>query len=377
MAAMQEYLPPHAALSNPIDMIASATPEDYERTIRLVGSSGQFDAIIVIYIPVMVTEPEEIAAAIVAGSRECNPPVLSCFMSSRGVPEAFTAAGEQIPSYRFPEEAARALAKAVEYGEFRRRPPGQVPELGDVNTDLLRYVVEGELRDGGGWMGPDQVNRLLEAASVTVAKTTLAKSVEDLAKLPDELNAPFAVKLVSDTILHKSDVGGVRLGVADADGLEAAFTEIQEAVARTGQPEAFQGVIVQEMARPGIEVAMGVVQHETFGPLMMLGTGGVMLELFQDVTFRIHPLTDVDAREMVEGLTLERLLQGYRGDAPKDREALQALLLRLSCLVEEVPEIAELDLNPVIVHDEGQGATVVDARIRLAPAEQASVVPLG
>ena len=376
MQAMREYLPPHAAVSNPIDMIAAATPEQYERTVKLIGCSGQFDAMIVIYIPVMVTEPEEIAAAIVAGSQDCNVPVLSCFMSSRGVPEAFSAAGEQIPSYRFPEEAARALARAVEYGEFRMRPPGQVPEFTDVNIDLLCYLVDGALRGGGGWAAPETVDRMLEAAGVSVAKAKLAKSPDDLPQMVDELAPPYAVKLVSDVILHKSDVGGVRLNVPDADGLKKAFAEIQSAVAKTGQADAFQGVIVQEMAKKGVEVAMGVVQHETFGSLVMLGTGGVMLELFRDVTFRVHPLTDVDASDMIRGLKLEQLLRGYRGEAPKDRQALESLLLRLSCLVEEVPEIAELDLNPVIVHDEGQGATVVDARIRLAPADEAGAVQL-
>jgi len=216
------------------------------------------------------------------------------------------------------------------------------------------------------WLDANSVVGLLDSYSIRVARSKSANSAEEAVKAAKEIGFPVAVKLVSDTIAHKTEVGGVVLDLRSGREVERAFIQIREHLASMGRADEMQGAIVQEMIAGGIEVIIGVTQDPSFGPLILFGMGGIYTELFKDVTFRIHPLTNVDAREMVRSVKAHQLLEGWRGSEPSDIEALEELLMRVSAMVEDLPQIAELDLNPVKVLDRNKGYVVVDARVMLS-----------
>ncbi len=374
--ALRQLLPPAAALTNPVDMIASATAEHYEGTVRRVLCDPNVDALIVLFIPTGLVQADEVARAIrravAAAQAESGraKPVVACFMSSHGVPPLLAGpdgrAGESgpvppIPSFRFPESAALALAAAVNYAEWRRRPPGRVPELAGVDAAAARAVARAALTTrGAGWLRPEEVERLLAAAGIRLPRAVTVANPEEAAEAATGLGFPVAVKVLSSRIVHKSDVGGVALGLSSAQAVRDACAAMRE---RLGG--AVEGFLVQAMVPEGVEVIVGVTQDPVFGPLVGFGLGGTAVEVLQDIAFRITPLTDVDAREMVRAIRGFPLLEGYRGRPPADITAIEDLLLRVSWLAEEVPEIEEMDLNPVRVFPPGQGLLPVDVRVHV------------
>jgi acetate---CoA ligase (ADP-forming) len=363
-ASLAEGLPAEAAVANPVDMLASAPPEQYRRTVELVATSGEVDAVIVIFIPPLRTDPAEVARAVRdAAAAARSIPVLSVVMSASELPVEADTAGRRLPRYRFPEDAARALVRAVEYGTWRQRPEGQVPELPEVRHDEAAALLAATLADGPGprWLGPDEVARLLACYGVPVADWRLAGSPEEAAAAAAELGGPVALKAVAPGLVHKTEAHAVRLGLAGAEQVQTAATELAEAVAAAGYP--VQGFLVQRMVGDGVELLVGVVHDASFGPVVACGAGGTAVELLKDVAVRITPLTDRDAAEMVRSLHIFPLLAGYRGAPRADVAALEELLLRVGALVEGHPEVAELDLNPVRVLTEG--VVVVDARVRV------------
>ena len=379
--ALREFLPAEASIRNPVDMIASASPESYEKAVRLVAADPQVDALLVLYVPPIVTRPLDVAAAIGRGNEAAKAearaagaavkPVLSCFMGSHGVPEGLRSlqAGH-IPSYPFPESAAIALARAVRYGRWRESPQGVVRQFEDID----RKAAAGALatatgaRDGGGgtWLEPAAVRELLAAYGIAMPESAIATSADQTAEAAQRIGFPVAIKLVSDTITHKSDVGGVVLDVRDADAARGAWEAIAARLKQAGRAGEMQGVLVQPMARDGVETIVGMTRDPSFGPLLMFGLGGIQAELLKDVLFRLPPLTDRDATEMVGGIRGARLLEGYRGAPPSDRAALEELLQRVSQLVGDQPTLVEMDLNPVLVRPAGRGCLVLDARIAVS-----------
>jgi acyl-CoA synthetase (NDP forming) len=232
----------------------------------------------------------------------------------------------------------------------------------DVDADAVRAIVDRALaREGDHWLSADEVDRVLAAHHIPRPETVLAHSPEEAVEAASRVGMPAALKLVSTTIVHKSDVGGVRLGLESPGAVAEAFRAMKE---RLG--DAMEGAVVQPMVTGGVECLVGVVGDPVFGPLIAFGLGGVNAEVIDDVSFRLHPLTDVDAEELITGSKAAKLLRGFRGSPPGDVDALRNLLLRLSQLVDDLPEIAELDLNPVVVLPAGQGVRALDARIRLA-----------
>ena len=370
-AALAGFLPSDASLANPVDMIASASGEDFRRTIGIVGRAG-VDALVAIFIPPLVTRPEEVAAAMrhAADELDGEVPMLSVFMSSAGVPAELQGGARRIPSYAFPEEAARALARAVRYGEWRRSPEGRTPELPDAREEEAAGITARALAGGAGWLEPGDVASLLSCYGLSPAEYRVAETPEEAAVRAGELGAPVALKLVAPGLVHKTEASAVRLGLEGEDAVTSAAREMAERVAAAGH--VVQGFLVQRMVSTGVEMLVGVVHDPVFGPVVACGAGGTAVELLKDVAVRITPLTDVDASEMVRSLATFPLLDGYRGAPRADVAALEDVLLRVSALVEAHPEIAEMDLNPVMVLP--RGAVVVDARIRLeAPAPR---VPL-
>lgn len=367
LAALRAFLPSKAGLSNPVDMIASATPEDYERTMAIVGADPEIDAVVAMYVPPMVTQPEEIAAAMARGAGAIAPekPVLAVFLSSGGAPKAL---GEgprgHIPAYAYPENAAIALAAAQRYGQWRRRPAGTVTTLGRLAASTIRAVVERVLAaSDDAWLSTGDLATVLRAAGIPFAAAE-ETPVADAAGVAERLGFPLVAKAIAPGLLHKTDVGGVALGLDSAAAVTAAVDTMTGRLAAIGVP--LERVLLQRQVRGGIEALVGVTTDPTFGPLLVCGVGGVLVELVRDVAFHLTPVSDVDAHEMLDRLRARRLLDGYRGAPPADRQALVDVVLRVSALVEVAPEIRELDLNPVLVLERGQGAVVVDGRLRVA-----------
>jgi acetyl coenzyme A synthetase (ADP forming)-like protein len=379
-AALREFLPAEASTRNPVDMIASATPAAFEKAVRILGTDPGLDALIVLYVPPLVTNPLEIAHAIVKGNEAAKAelkaagrepkPVLSCFIGSHGVPEGLRSlqAGH-IPSYTFPEAAAIALAHAVRYGAWLRQGDGVVPRFDDVDRAATRAVLDAALAradgDQGAWLSGDEVTQLLAAWRIATPGVAFAKTADEAARAAEALGFPVALKLASETITHKSDVGGVRLDLRSARDVAEAFAAIETALDAAGRRREMLGVTVHTMVRDGLETIVGMTRDPAFGALILFGLGGVQVEILKDVYFRVHPLTDLDAAQMVRGIRGAKLLEGFRGSPPGDVPALEQAILRVSQLAGEFPEIAELDLNPLKVLPPGRGVVALDARVRV------------
>jgi acetyl coenzyme A synthetase (ADP forming)-like protein len=361
-SALRKFLPAAASLSNPVDMIASARAESYQKTIETMLASPDIDALIVIYIPVDKNDSESVAQAIrrgVAGGRAAggrNKPVLACLMTSGGS-RTLVAANEVIPSYLFPEAAAKVLARAAGYAEWRGRPLALVPGFADINKDAARAIISRAIQErGGGWLLAAESRAVLEDFGIPQVASGLAGTGDQAAEIARSLGFPVVAKLASPRVLHKSDIGAVRMNLQDENAVRQAFDEIKQ--------EGMEGVLIQKMLRGGVEVMIGVTDDPLFGPLIAFGLGGIHVEILADVCFRVTPLTDRDAQEMVRSIRGYRLLEGYRGHPPADIPAIESVLLRVSRMVEDIPEIRELDLNPIFALPPGQGCSIVDARIR-------------
>jgi acetyl coenzyme A synthetase (ADP forming)-like protein len=365
--ALRAILPAEASVGNPVDMLASGSAESYGQVLRTVLDDPEIDAAIVLFIPPLVTNAADVARALVAA---CTPPptkpVLTCFVGAQGVTDLLRGP-VAIPSYRFPEGAARALGHAAQRSAWLRRPTGQVPALPDVDRTRARAIVDAaRQRPEPTWLRPDEARALLKAYGIAMPEEILARSPAEAADAARRIGPPVAVKLASETIVHKSDVGGVRLGIRTPEAAAEAYDAIADELKRRGLADGMTGVTVQPMIVGGVECLVGVVADPTFGPLIAFGLGGVEAEVLGDVSFRLNPLTDIDADELIESSRAAALLRGFRGAPPSDVPALRDLLLRVSRLVEDVPEIAELDLNPVLVREVGHGAIALDARLRIS-----------
>jgi acyl-CoA synthetase (NDP forming) len=268
-----------------------------------------------------------------------------------------------IPTYRFPEAAIAALARVTEHAEWRRRPTGQAPELGGT-VAAARAVVLEALSRGAGWLGPVDAQRVLDALGVPTVAMRLVRDQDDAVSQSGQLGYPVALKAFGPAILHKSDAGAVRLNLAGATDVRAAY---QDLVTRLGPR--MSGVLVQPMAREGVEMFIGGLQDPLFGPVVFCGSGGVLVELFGDAVCRLCPVTDREAADMLNDIRGVARLRGHRGKPPADEPALCAALLRVAALLDATPEIQELDINPINVFE--HGAAALDARIRVAPAARA------
>ena len=365
-AAMRSFTSPDAGVRNPVDLIASASAETYERALRTVLADEVIDAVLVIFVPPLVTQPDKVAAAIRNAAQTVDSkPLVSCFLGSHGVPDSLRASapGERsIPSFAFPEAAVAALGRASEYAAWRHRPDGSVPRLRGIDIHRARALVSEQLAlsPDGVWLDAGVAHELCECFGIAVAPMLTADTESAAVEASKKLGYPVALKAASGGIVHKTDAGGVELGLAAADDVRVAFAAMHE---RLG--DQMGGAVVQPMVEAGIETIVGVTRDELFGSLVVFGMGGTAAELIRDTALRILPITDIDAHEMLRSLRTSPLLFGYRGAPPTDVDALEHLLLRVGRLADEVPEIAELDCNPVIVTP--TGVAVVDVKVRLVP----------
>ncbi len=371
VAALREMLPPHAGLANPVDLIASASPEQFERAVALVGADANVDSLVVIYIPPLVTKPEDVAAAVAraAGQVPAHKPIATVFMSSKGAPPMLSNGPRgRIPSYSFPENVALALSAATRYGRWRERPRGAVITLDrSAERDVRRLVEGGRARlDERGWLALPDAAAILARAGIELAPfEQTPPDAEAAARAAERLGFPIVLKAVATGLLHKSEVGGVVIGLRSREAVRAAAVAMLDRLrAAKLTPE---GLIVQAQIDGGVEALVGVTSDPTMGPLVVAGLGGVQVELLRDVAMRLPPVSDLDAEEMLAGLRSAKLLDGFRGAPAADRGALAQVIRRVSALVDVLPELAELDLNPVKVLAPGEGAVALDVRMRLAP----------
>lgn len=371
-AELKSFLPAAASLNNPVDMIASATPEQYAKTIEIALQDSNLDALVVIYIPVGAADNKAIMAAVAqgvaagraAGARE--KPVVAVMMTEDQANVPMKLDGETVPRYLFPESAARVLSKVARYAEWRTAPPAVYTDFDDVDAHRAREICRKAVATrGSGWLLTEEVREVLKAFKLPIPAGGVAKTAEDAAKMASAVGYPVAVKLDSVKLVHKTEIGGVLLNLKSEDAVRRAFDAIRNRVEATGQKDAMNGVLVQPMLSGGVEVMVGVTEDPLFGPLIAFGLGGIYVEVLKDVNFRITPLSASDARDMIKSIRGYRLLQGYRGHSPADVDALEELLVRTSTLVEEIPEINELDMNPVFALEPGKGACIVDCRIRV------------
>jgi acetyl coenzyme A synthetase (ADP forming)-like protein len=375
-AKLAEFLPPAAGLNNPVDMIAAAPGESYRDALKILAEWDGIDAVIILYVPVLVTNSEEIAAGIRAAALEIERPVpmLSVFLSSKGTPDSLKTGGLSMPSYPFPEDAARALAHAVRYGIWAETPEGVVPHYEDIRTSEAKALMADVLASlpqtgddaGSRWLLPDEVAKLLGCYNVPMAEWRLADTAAAAGAAAEEIGGKVALKGVAPKLIHKTEAKAVVLNLEGAVDVANAATEMAARIAAQGtQVEKF---FVQQMVPSGgVEMLVGVVHDKLFGPVVACGAGGTAVEVLKDVKVRITPLTDRDAHEMVTSLRTFPLLDGFRGAPKCDVAGLEELLLRVSAMVEHHPEILEMDCNPVIVLPEG--AVIVDARIRIQATE--------
>lgn len=359
-AALAARLSPDASTRNPVDMVASAGPDEYRECLRILLGDGGLDAAIVVHIPTAPGTSASVADAIAEAAEGSTIPVLAVLMGSEHERKGLSSGPRTIPVYPYPEQAARALTAAVRYREWRDRPEGRIVEASGVDRAAAAEVLDGAVArfapDEEGWLEPDEVARLLGAYGIPWIGGEIVGSAEDAVAVAAGLGGPVVLKVVSPTATHKSDVGGVVLGVEGDAAVADAYRRVTSAV-----PDA-EGALVQRYVPGGHEVIIGMTEDPLFGPLVVFGMGGVLVELVRDVTFRIAPLTDVDVDEMLTGLASSRVLWGYRGSPPADVDALRDLLGRVSQAVDDNPRLSEMDLNPVKVLE--KGVWVVDARIR-------------
>jgi acetyl coenzyme A synthetase (ADP forming)-like protein len=353
VAALQALLPAEASVENPVDMLGGATTDAYAQALPLVVGDPRVDALIVLFAPTVAATSEQLADAVARAVRESDTdkPVLAVAMSAAGIPSAFREPGRSVAAFAYPESAARALGRAAERAEWLRRPQGAAPRLADVDAERARAVVERALAaEEDAWLDPTDARELLEAYGVPLVPERIAGDPDAAAAAARELGFPVVVK-TAEPGAHKTELGGIALDLAGEDAVRAA-------AARIGGP-----VLVQPMVRGGAELLAGVVQDPVFGPLVAFGPGGVLAELIGEAAFRTAPLTDEDARELVDGGKAGRLVRGFRGAPPADAAALVDLVLRLSRLGDELPEVAELDLNPVLALPDR--CVAVDVRVRV------------
>ena len=368
---LASFLPPTAALTNPVDLIGFATEEQHARAIETMLRADEIDALIIVHVSVRAEDNPPVAAGIIRGIRAARQvigrqkPVYICWMAEGDLDRTFSLDGETIPTYHQPESPAGVISHALAYDAWRQKPPAAIPSYPHIDLAKAKATCAKALSDrGAGWLSTEETYAVLAAMTLPL-QGHIATSVEDAVKLSREIGFPVAVKLASHRIIHKTEFGVVRLDLQSEEEVREAYQAIRARLLHDRNLDAMEGVLVQPMLSAGVEVMVGMTRDRLFGPLVAFGLGGIHIEILGDVRFRLTPLTDRDATEMVSGIKGYRLLQGYRGQPPADVKAIEDVLLRISHLVEEIPEITELDLNPIFALPDAQGCRIVDARVRL------------
>lgn len=363
---LKKFLPEEAAVANPVDMIASATHDTYRESVRILLQDPNVDALFVIIVrPPTATTPRRIIQeihSIMPAERKI--PLFFILMAEHDEQSGADLAAELgYPVFDYPESAASALAKMVRFASIRDRKTEPAPAL-PVNREIVQQILQKAKDEQREHLLDAEVREVLTAYGFPLPRFILARTVQEAIHFQQQLNQPVVLKIESPKILHKSDIGGVKIRLSNPDEITRAWNEIMNNALNHVHPSDIKGILVQEMVS-GREVALGMASDPHYGPLIMFGLGGIFVEIFKDVTFRLAPLSRTDAREMIRSIQGYPILAGARGERAVDIVFLEEMLLRLSALVTDHPEIAEMDINPLMMNPDRQLCRAVDARIRI------------
>jgi acetyltransferase len=366
--SLRKSLPPSAALYNPVDLIGDARADRYAAALEAVYNDANVDGVLVLFTPQAMSGPEQIAR-VVSNYSSNGKPVISIFMGGPTVRESIDILSRaSIPNYHYPEGAIAAMEAMVKYIQWRNRPEPHYKQF-----EVRRHVVQSLLAEaeakGQAEIGEYQGREIISAYGFKVPGSVIANNVSDAEFIAEKIGYPVVMKIASPDILHKSDFGGVRVGLRNREEVHEAFNQIRERSRRLLPDADIWGISIQEMIQGGKEVILGMVRDSQFGPVIMFGLGGIYVEVLKDVSFRIAPLSVEDAFEMIRGIRSFALLQGVRGEKPTELDAVVESILRLSQLVVDFPEIFELDINPLKVFPEGREPVALDARLVLRKKE--------
>lgn len=363
---LRRDLPPTASIQNPVDVIGDATHERYEASIRHILVDENVDGAIVILTPQAMTDIVQTAEIVPKAVAGIDKPVLCSFMGIVDVSEGIKyLEANGIPNYAFPEEAVRSMASMVRFGESMKLAKRHFVHI-HADPDAAAQIIKQKL-DGKAsyYLGEHEANEILKLYGFPLLKSYLIKDPAEIGKAVEEVGFPVAMKISSPDIVHKFDVGGVILKIRSKVDAHKAYRQLIENAKRFNPAAHIDGVLMEQMAKKGVEVILGAIRDPKFGPICMFGLGGTFVEAIKDVTFRIAPMWESSAEKMINTIKTYKLLQGVRGAPPADIDAIKDCILRLSQLVSEHPEIAELDINPLIVYPAGEGCVVADSRMLL------------
>ncbi len=359
-ATLASFLPPEASVANPIDMIASAGTDEYRRAVRAVLADEAVDMVLVLHVTPLLSNPIAILEAAGEAAAETEgKPVLAVMMATEDFYAQARGRRDLPPVYRFPESAARALSTLARYAAWRRRPVAHAPTF-EVDDDTVARLLE-ETEEG--YLDPGDAFRVLELYGIETAAWRVVDNRDEALAAAEDIGYPVVLKAIAPDLVHKSDVGGVAVGIETDAELSAAYDAMARRLAEHGH--APEGYLVQRQLEGGHEVVFGVTTDERFGPVLMFGMGGKYVEVFKDVRFGLTPLGPVDADEMIAGIRGAPLLEGVRGEPPADRAVLRDVLLRLAQLVVRHPRIRELDVNPFLAAPGRETSKALDVRIRV------------
>ncbi|MCK5310712.1 MAG: acetate--CoA ligase family protein, partial [Desulfobacteraceae bacterium] len=366
---LHKHLPSTANFHNPVDVIGDAARDRYENTLAIVISDPEVDAVLIILTPQSMTDAIGTAEAIVNISKNSDKPVLCSFMGVIDVSDGVKILQDNnIPVYQFPESAARSLGAIREARKWRSRRILPQYRL-EYDKEKAKKIIDGYIKEGRTTLGELDGNAILKCYGFNTLPMELAKKKNQAAKIAEKIGFPVVMKIVSNEILHKSDAGGVKVRLENASDVEAAFDEIMKNAQNYDPDAALEGVLVQKMVPKGREVILGVNRDPQFGHAVMFGLGGIFVEVYKDVAFRLAPMARNVVRRMVRSIKGYPILKGLRGEKPADIETLEKNILSLRAMVDDHPIIKELDINPLFVHNEGEGTTVADIIIKLEEPE--------
>ena len=362
---LRSFLPAAASVKNPVDMIASAPIEHYKQTLETVLADDQVDMVVVIYLPFLGLKDIDVAKAVMEiKAKHPEKPIVGVFMTTSEFFAKLSDMQVNVPFFMYAEQAVDGLNRLNEQRQWVEKPVGQVVSF-DVDRDRARSIMQASLADGRAQLTTRESIDVLDAYGIRVCRSGFATDEEEAVALANQIGYPVVMKMTSKTTSHKTDVGGVRVNIQSADELRAQYRDLIEKLRERGLLDGLEGVIIQEMVTGSREMVCGVATDPQYGHMMMFGLGGVFIEVMKDVTFRMAPLTDIDAQEMIRGVKAYKLLEGARGTTPAQLDQLESVLLRLSQLVTDFPEIEELDINPLIISEKNGEGIAVDGRIKL------------
>jgi acetyl coenzyme A synthetase (ADP forming)-like protein len=368
--ALEQFLPDAASAANPVDVLGDARADRYRFAIEQVAADPNVDGVMVILTPQAMTEIGETAEVVAEVASQVDIPVMTCFMGEARVEQGATVLeAHKVPNFAFPERAAMVFKAMSSYRRYKAEPLPTY-ETFEVNRQSVRQTIDKTLSEGRVTIGDSEARSILDAYKLQIPASELAESPDRAVEIASRIGYPVVLKVASPDILHKTDVGGVKVGLQDADDVRDAFDLITYRSQRYLPEARLWGCLVQKMVPPGLEVLIGMNRDPQFGPLITFGLGGIYVEILKDVTFRIAPFSRWEARDMLSEIRTHALLEGVRGQPPVDKEALIDALLRVGQLVLDFPEIAELDINPFVVYEQGQGGIAIDMRLILKQNEK-------